>query len=289
MVHLIPTPMIEYLGRFLLDDSLETALQRAPRRDAPCPRTVYFVEGRDCYMLGMVLDSLKLMQMGLVEAVWPSRCVICDTPGELVCSRCSLLLPYLDQLLACPVCGAPWGRSICCECNAQTLRFKGLSHFPLDGCASALMLSAESKRIVTTFKDRGEQHLSEVIAQYLANVLPPAWMPDTVLVPIPARKNAVRQRGFDHVALIASELSRTTGIPLSNALRALPRRDQRNLDARGRLVNMAGSFAAQEEINARHIILVDDVFTTGATLFTAAETLRPLGAEKIYALTLIRA
>lgn len=238
-----------------------------------------------------IRDSLVLLRAGIEEMVWPSRCVICDLPGELVCRRCALALPYLDQLLACPTCGAPWGRSICCECNAQTLRWKGLEKFPLDGCASALMLSAESKRIVTAFKDRGEQQLSAVIAQHLADMLPCSWAENALLVPIPARKNAIRQRGFDHVSLIVSELSRITGIPSANALCALPRRDQRALDARERLTNMAGSFAlnpavAREQTLKRRmgartcIILIDDVFTTGATLFTAAEALRPLLPEK---------
>lgn len=161
------------------------------------------------------------------------------------------------------------------------------------------MLSAESKRIVTAFKDRGEQLLSAVIAQHLADMLPCSWAENALFVPIPARKNAIRQRGFDHVSLIASELSRITGIPSANALCALPRRDQRALDARERLANMAGSFALnpaalreqalKRRMGARTcIILVDDVFTTGATLFTAAEALRPLLPEKIYALTFIR-
>lgn len=134
------------------------------------------------------------------------------------------------------------GRGICCECNQQTLRWKGLARFPLDGCVSAVLLSPETKRIVTVFKDRGEQQLSEIIAHHMANVLPPSWQAEAVLVPIPARTNAVRELGFDHISLIGAELSRITGMPLTPLLRAKPRRDQRDLDARQRLANMAGSF-----------------------------------------------
>lgn len=253
-------------------------------------------------MIPEIKDSLKLLQWGIAEAVWPTRCVICDTPGALLCRACELSLPYLDQLLACPACGAPWGRSICCECNQQTLRWKGLERFPLEGCASATLLSPETKRIVTTFKDRGERELSETIARLMAQALPPSWRGDTAFVPIPARKNAVRERGFDHVALIAGRLSELTGIPRLALLRALPRRDQRDLDARQRLSNMAGSFALAKSTNvargraskALHavpprIILVDDVLTTGATLFTAANILRASGAKDVRALTFIRA
>lgn len=117
-----------------------------------------------------------------------------------------------------------------------------LAHFPLDGCVSAVLLSPETKRIVTVFKDRGEQQLSGIIARHMANVLPPSWQAGAALVPIPARINAVRERGFDHVLLIGAELSRMTGMPLTPLLRARPRRDQRNLDAKQRLANMVGSF-----------------------------------------------
>ena len=139
-------------------------------------------------------------------------------------------------------------------------------------------------------------------AHHMANVLPPSWQAEAVLVPIPARTSAVRERGFDHISLIGAELSRITGMPLTPLLRAKPRRDQRDLDARQRLANMAGSFdlepngpspygnALKERLGIMpHIVLIDDVFTTGATLFTAGNTLRAAGAKEIYAVTFIRA
>lgn len=243
-------------------------------------------------------DSVKFLRAAVAETLWPSRCVVCDLPGDALCPNCALNLPFIDQLRACPVCGAPWGRTICCECNQQTLRWKGLERFPLDGCASAVALAPETKKIVTAFKDQGERQLARIIAHYLAEVLPPAWRKRAALVPIPARSTAVRQRGFDHVALITAELAHFTGLPILPLLTAKPRKDQRNLDAQQRLANMSGSFALAEAKHAAlqarlrffpHVILVDDVFTTGATLFTAAETLKPLGPEKTYALTFIRA
>lgn len=177
-----------------------------------------------------------------------------------------------------------------------------MARFPLDGCVSAVLLSPETKRIVTVFKDRGERQLSEIIAHHMANVLPPSWQAEAVLVPIPARTNAVRERGFDHISLIGAELSHITGMPLTPLLRAKPRRDQRDLDARQRLANMAGSFDLEPNgpspygnaLKARlgimpRIVLIDDVFTTGATLFTAGNILRAAGAKEIYAVTFIRA
>ncbi len=201
-------------------------------------------------------------------------------------------LPYIDQLQACPTCGAPWGRGICCECNHQTLSWRGMERFPLDGCTSAVMLTPTTRRMVTVFKDRGEERMARVLAEIMANTLPPAWQEHSLLVPIPARKKAERKRGFDHMEMIAAELSNIASIPHLGLLEQKQRRDQRELDARQRLENMRGSIAVKPGKRAlvpRRVIVVDDVFTTGATLFTAATTLRQAGAQEVLGLTFIRA
>ncbi len=242
--------------------------------------------------MGTVKDSAAFLGLALAEAIWPTRCVVCDLPGELLCRKCRLNLPYLDQLQACPTCGAQWGRAICCECNHQTLSWRGMERFPLDGCASATMLSPATRRMVTVFKDRGEERMAKVLAGMMANALPPRWKKGSLLVPIPARKRAERKRGFDHMQMIASEISAITGIPWLGLLEQRQRRDQRQLDARERLENMRGSIALKPGRRAlvpKRVILVDDVFTTGATLFTAAAALRKAGAQEVLGLTFIRA
>lgn len=224
------------------------------------------------------------------ETLWPTRCVICDMPGALVCTECALRLPYLDALYACPTCGAAYGIQECTECNSFTLHWKGLVRLPVDGCASACMLSAESRRIATAFKDRGEMRLAHFMAYLMAACIPPAWLEaNPAIVPIPSRKAAVRQRGFDHMHLLARELQSITELPLEEALRARPTRDQRALDARQRLLNMQGSIEVKRTPTPRCALLIDDVYTTGATLFAAADALRGAGTETVYALTFIRA
>lgn len=243
-------------------------------------------------LVGEVLASGLILREAVEETLWPTRCAICDLPGELLCARCARNLAYLDQLQACPVCGAPWGRGICTECNRMILEWKGLERIPLNGCVSATVLTPQTRRIVTTFKDRGELRLANVLAQAMANVMPPAWVKNAALVPIPARKQAERQRGYDHIALVAEALSQRTGLTVVSALEMLPRKDQRALDAKQRLQNMAGSIRVKpaEAWKLRfteRIVLVDDVFTTGATLFTAASALRPYTKE-ICAVTFTR-
>ncbi len=167
-----------------------------------------------------------------------------------------------------------------------------MKRFPLDGCASATMLAPATRRMVTVFKDRGEERMAGVLAGIMADAMPPSWRERSLLVPIPARKKAKRARGFDHMQMIAGELANATGVPCLGLLQQGQRRDQRELDARQRLQNIAGSIAVKPGKRAlipKRVILVDDVLTTGATLFAAADALRRAGAEEVLGLTFIRA
>ena len=228
------------------------------------------------------------------ELLWPTRCVLCDMPDTLLCHSCKVNLPYLDQLQSCPVCGSPFGKGICTECNQFILDWKHLSSFPLNGCASTTRLTPETRRIITCYKDRGEQRLARVIASFMADSLPYSWKEGAILVPIPTRPSAKRERGFDHLEKITACLSEATQLPSSNALSVNTRKDQRLLDGQARLRNMKNSFSLNqstvEQLKcAQRIILVDDVMTTGATLFSAAEILRTTTSVPICGLTFARA
>ena len=61
----------------------------------------------------------------VAETLWPTRCAICDEPGELLCERCKSELPFIDLWRACPICGAPWGHTQCTECNPVMLAATG--------------------------------------------------------------------------------------------------------------------------------------------------------------------
>lgn len=237
-------------------------------------------------------DYLHLIPQALGETFWPTRCAICDTPGKVLCKRCTTRLPFLNYYFACPTCGAPFGRKICCECNSLTLEHKQLQCFPLNACTSVMIANGQSVQLVTTYKDRGEQRLAKPLATLLAHNIHPTWPKDAPLVAIPATRRARQKRGFDHMELLVKQLSKQSGHPALFCLaNAVPHKDQRLLNARERSDNMTHSFSLvpQKSIALKETaILVDDVFTTGATLFAAARTLRKAGVSWVGALTLIR-
>lgn len=279
------------------------------------------------------MDScLRTLGEGVAELLWPTRCVICDVPGALLCDKCRLEIPYIDPLRACPYCGQAYGKLACVDCNSFIVEHRGLfagerisargdatglsgecpidRHVAprerlLDQVVSVFTFVDPYRKIVTAYKDRKEIRLANVLAEMLNAYIDPRWvMPgNTAIVVIPARDQAIRERGFDHMKEVGRHLSRASGLPLLDLLALADRSDQRGLSASSRRRNMRGTFVPKwppggggeagdarwltERLPAR-VILVDDVLTTGATLLAAAHTLKEMGVHQVIGLTLGR-
>lgn len=226
----------------------------------------------------------------IAETLWPTRCAVCDTPGEVLCAPCSLNLQHIDWWRACPRCGAPFGRVQCSECNDVMLASSGREEPPFDACASAVAFDDAAARIVRTWKDAGERRLAGAMAALMAPMVPPSWRAEQpVVVPVPATAAAVRRRGFDHGAELAAAVASCLGLDAVPLLAPPRARDQRALARRGRLANMEGRFIPLPGASAPpSAIVIDDVYTTGATLFAAADAVRAAGARTVRCLTFAR-
>lgn len=228
----------------------------------------------------------------LAELLWPTRCVCCDLPGELLCERCRAALPWIDQRWACPVCGAPFGTLTCTECEGD---------WETRSCVCALPFAGPGARLVTCLKEAHELRLAPVLAAAMATALDEAagWeLPggeprfvaqsvDAVCF-VPATQAAYLRRGFDHMELVARELSWLLSLPLADVLARRPSRDQRALGREARARNLAGTVEVVDDVAGLHLLLVDDVVTTGASVRACAQALLGRGASAIDACALSR-
>lgn len=236
-------------------------------------------------------DAARLLLGIFEEALWPTRCAICDEPDYLLCPSCQRKLPYIDSCRACKRCGAPFGAVQCSECNPVMLEGLGLTSLPCTAAASAVMLDDNARRIVSVYKDSGERRLARVIAEIMCNYADPAWLGDPLsLSYLPASPTAFKRRGFDHAELIAHEASRILRTPCAMLLDRPKTLDQRALSRKDRAQNMEKAMKVRADAKIpQRVLLVDDVYTTGSSLYAASKALSSAGAEEVFCLTFARA
>ena len=222
-----------------------------------------------------------MLREALLETIWPTRCAVCDRQGAVLCDRCIPLLEYIDSWKCCPICGSPYGLIQCTDCASIAID---------GGCMSLMRYEGGAARIVRAYKDGGERRLHADIARLLVRLVPPSWTEGRTVCAIPPSKEAYAKRGFDHMGPIASEFGRITGMAVVKPLRAMGAADQRALGRKGRRRNMEHAFKIRSPNECRGpILLIDDVYTTGATLAAASRTLIEAGASDVKCLTFARA
>jgi len=111
-----------------------------------------------------------------------------------------------------------------------------------------------------------------------------------VIVPVPLHKKRMDERGFNQAEILAREISRATKISIEKNIlkRTKNTPSQRNFDRKGRFENVKGAFFSKS-VAGKKVILVDDVFTTGATISSCEKALRGKGAKEVVALVFARA
>jgi predicted amidophosphoribosyltransferase len=200
----------------------------------------------------------------ITSLIAPPLCAACGAvrpPEALVCERCQA------ELATAPAVMDPGPRGVDLAVSAA----------PFDGVA---------RRLVHGLKYGRRLSLAGVAADAMLRVLPAAESPDAV-VPVPAAPWRWRWRGFDPAEEIAIAMAERTGLPLVPCLRRgrgrrqVGRRRSRRLADPPRVLATAAAPAGA--------LLVDDVWTTGATLAACASALRDAGARRVVALTLARA
>ena len=230
--------------------------------------------------------------MRFSDFLFPAKCVFCgrilgaDETGA--CHACSRRLPFVTEPV-CVHCGKPLEderEAICHDCrlNPDTA---------LDASRALWVYREDTKAAMMDFKYGGCSKDAEYYADELANRFlyrVREWEPD-VIVPIPIYWRRAWFRGYNQAEQLASVLGEKWGLPVCELLRRTRgTAPQKALDPAERRRNLRQVFAIDEERpgkpDYRRILLIDDVYTTGATLDTAAHVLKEAGAERVFGLCL---
>jgi len=224
--------------------------------------------------------------LGLLLARVPSQCHVCRAwPSRAVCDAC--VARFAPQIPRCHTCALPvhGGAVQCGEC---------LRHPPpLDRCLAAFSYAWPWPECIAQFKFRSQTGWAAPFATLLLSTpwVEPALGRCDLVLPMPLSAARLRERGFNQ----AFELARRLDARKSDATLLLRTRDteaQSGLARAERLHNLQGAFALEPlragSVAGRHVVLVDDVMTSGASLFAAAAVLRTAGAAHITAIVLAR-
>jgi competence protein ComFC len=226
-------------------------------------------------------ETLQIYLSALADMFYPERCVGCGRrSSDVLCRDCFEALPRVGNP-ACGRCGLPTAfETFVCEACKNV-------DFGFESAMAPLRYEGVGKEIVHALKYFGYK---KVVAG-LATPLMLQTLGDgrfDAVVPVPLHRSRLRKRGFNQAELLARGVAAEINAPVSDTLKVVrSTRDQVELSAAQRRANVAGAYRASAPLRGK-VLLIDDVFTTGATMSACASTLVRAGAQEVYALSLCR-
>jgi ComF family protein len=230
------------------------------------------------------------LALAALDLVFPAVCPVCSDrlgPGrrDPLCGACwrafiRIAPPWCDR---CGVPSAAVAPRICAVCAATPP--------PFDYARAAAVYEGAMREIVHALKFGGRRSLARPLGDLLRESCGRFGVdPPDALVPVPLARARERERGFNQAELVAGRLADTLGVRLRPRwlVRLRATAPQSELSATDRQANVAGAFAAAPAVRGRHVVVVDDVMTTGATAAECARALRRAGARRVGVLAVAR-
>jgi ComF family protein len=221
-----------------------------------------------------------------LSSALPGQCAVCHAwPAQPVCSSC--VTRFAQPQPRCQTCAlpVPAGISRCGACLK--------SPPPLDACLAAVGYTYPWSELIARYKFGDMPGWSATLAGLLRSMpwVEPALEAADLLLPVPLSRQRLQQRGYNQALELARHLAPAKAAPdLLLRIRDTP--PQSSLQRVERLRNVKGAFAVeplrQAEVRGKRVVLIDDVMTSGASLFAAAQALRDAGAAHITGLVLAR-
>lgn len=221
--------------------------------------------------------------------IFPPKCMICHcdiSQDAIFCASCFSRLTFISQPF-CKICGKMIETSnydddeamICNSCLDHPKSF--------DIARSLFQYDNESKKIIMKIKKEADNNTSKICSQMLIaryiNILKDA----DFIIPVPSHWTRILKRGYNPSNIIALEISKILKTPCIYDLKRTKKTDyQKNKTTQERFDTLIDAFSCQADLNGKSIILVDDVFTTGATLSECSKILKKSGAINIICITI---
>ena len=207
----------------------------------------------------------------ILDFLFPKKCVGCGEEGSYFCEKCCNEIDF---------------------CQPVLVRMKA---GPLEGVVAAGKYQGTLKEAIHIFKYEKVKDLADSLSEILAKVLRNKnidFLQEYSFIPVPLFSKKEKERGFNQSELLGERLAEKSKIKLSLdvLLKSKDTPAQMGLKKKVREKNLFGAFTIKDrrEVRGKNIVLLDDVMTTGATLYECAKVLRRAGAKKVFGLILAR-
>lgn len=208
--------------------------------------------------------------MMILDILFPNRCIECDeiiTKNEIVCPKCMAKISFTG-----------W------NFGDNPLKQKALFLFPVQKAFALMYFDKKglSRKIIHELKYKGRERIGEIMAYWVAEKIEIAGSVPDLLVSVPLHKKKYKQRGYNQLHLFTETLSQCLGIPFRHDLLKRDRygKAQARKGKKDRGVTKH-NFVLTEVIENKHILLIDDVFTTGNTMNAIAWEILKCKGNKI--------
>ncbi|MFH1462412.1 MAG: phosphoribosyltransferase family protein [bacterium] len=226
----------------------------------------------------------------IADALFPAVCASCGREGQYICDECSVFVG--EAGLICPVC--------------EKYSFTGEKHLwcktkhSLDGLVSVWEYEGVIKKSLYNIKYNGNSHIIDELTEKVFGLMVkdrPRFNPflsfllsrETDIAFTPMRRKKEKQRGFNQAALIGKSIGKISNKEVSPLLvKTKDTPSQTELNREERIANVKDSFQSLENGSRENVLLVDDIWTSGATMRECAKVLKKAGAQKVWGFTIAR-
>jgi ComF family protein len=229
----------------------------------------------------------------LSQWLYPPRCLLCGHPGQKqgaaavdLCHHCQSQLPLNQHVCCC--CALPLPKEIssgavCGRCQKKPPAF--------DASISLFRYEQPAVWLVQQLKFNDRLAHAKLLGDMLTNKIHSLDERPQCIIPVPLFKQRLRQRGFNQSVELAKPVAKRFGIPLELAFvkRVRSTESQTGFDAKQRRKNIKGAFSVVKPIPYNHVVILDDVVTTGSTVDELARVLKKAGVKRVDVWSIARA